>query len=127
MIPNYNNPINYLTLSFSLRKYRRKIYIRFYRIKKKLIRIYKDEVAQKNLDFYALQILKISLLDLSPAKPILRSLYSQNPRGKKPRYPIAMLRSLIRMTLLRIPSIISWLSFPVSTIYSSPYRLTVSF
>jgi len=93
-----------------LRKERRKIQLRVYRIKKKLRRFYKNQYDENTLDFYAIQIVKVSFLDLSPAEEILWSLYSSKPRGKKPRNPIAMLRSLILMTLLKIHSITEWVS-----------------
>jgi hypothetical protein len=46
-------------------------------------------------------------LDLEPAGPILESLYCPIKR-KEPRDPLAMLRSLILMTLLKIGSITLW-------------------
>ena len=46
-------------------------------------------------------------LDIEPAKPILESLYCPVKR-KEPRDPLAMLRSLILMTLLKIGSIKDW-------------------
>ena len=47
-------------------------------------------------------------LDLEPAKPILESLYSPDPRGQKPFEPVRMLRALLLMTLLGYTSIARW-------------------
>jgi hypothetical protein len=47
-------------------------------------------------------------LDLNPAYPMLKSLYSPDPRGRKPYNPVCMLRSLLLMTLLRYTSITDW-------------------
>ena len=46
-------------------------------------------------------------LDLDLAEPLLESLYCPVKR-KEPRDPLAMLRSLILMTLLKIGSITLW-------------------
>jgi hypothetical protein len=47
-------------------------------------------------------------LNLEPAHPILESLYSPNPRGRKPYDPVCMLRALLLMVLLRYTSIPKW-------------------
>ncbi|MEW6609442.1 MAG: hypothetical protein AB1414_18690 [bacterium] len=82
----------------------------------------KNQLNEKILYFSATQIVKVFLLDFSPAKEILWSLYSQKPRGKKSRAPIAMLHSLILMTFLKIHSISAWVSqlkvFPLLAIIS---------
>jgi len=121
VLSKYKTEVN-LNPTPLLRKERRKIQIRIYRIKKKIRRFYKDEFDESTLEFYAIQIVKLCLLDLSPAKEILLSLYSKKPRGNKPRDPIAMLRSLILMTLLHIHSITTWVSnlkaFPLFAILS---------
>jgi len=44
-------------------------------------------------------------LDLEPAKPLLESLYSPDPRGQKPFEPVRMLRALLLMILLGYASI----------------------
>ena len=44
-------------------------------------------------------------LNLEPARPILESLYSLDPRGQKPYEPVRMLRALLLMVLLRYTSI----------------------
>jgi hypothetical protein len=47
-------------------------------------------------------------LNLEPARDILESLYSDNPRGRPPYDPVCMLRSLLLMTLLKFTSIPKW-------------------
>ncbi len=47
-------------------------------------------------------------LDLEPARPILESLYSPDPRGQKPYDPVRMLRALLLMVLLQYTSITKW-------------------
>lgn len=47
-------------------------------------------------------------LDLEPARPILESLYSPDPRGQKPYDPVRMLRALLLMVLLKYTSITNW-------------------
>jgi len=44
-------------------------------------------------------------LNLEPARPILESLYSPDPRGQKPYEPVRMLRAMLLMILLRYTSI----------------------
>ena len=44
-------------------------------------------------------------LNLDPARPILESLYSPDPRGQKPYEPVRMLRALLLMMLLKYTSI----------------------
>jgi hypothetical protein len=126
VLPKYKTEVN-LNPTPLLRKERRKIQIRIYRIKKKIRRFYKDEFDESTLEFYAIRIVKLCLLDLSPAKEILWSLYSIKPRGNKPHDPIAMLHSLILMTLLHIYSITNWVSnlkaFPLLALLS---RISIS-
>jgi hypothetical protein len=47
-------------------------------------------------------------LDLEPARPVLESLYSPDPRGQKPYEPVRMLRALLLMVLLKYTSITKW-------------------
>lgn len=47
-------------------------------------------------------------LDLSPVEECLKSLYSPDPRGRKPRDPVCMLRSIIIMILEGETSITKW-------------------
>lgn len=47
-------------------------------------------------------------LDLEPARPILESLYSSDPRGQKPYDPVRMLRALLLMVLLKYTSMGKW-------------------
>ena len=54
------------------------------------------------------KIFIISNIDLSPVKELLHSLYSSDPRGRKPRDPICILRSFILMVLQGETSITNW-------------------
>ena len=47
-------------------------------------------------------------LNLDPARPILESLYSPDPRGQKPFEPVRMLRALLLMIILGYTSIDKW-------------------
>ncbi len=47
-------------------------------------------------------------LDLEPARAILTSLYSPNPRGRHPYDPLCMLRALLLMVLLKVESLSQW-------------------
>jgi hypothetical protein len=47
-------------------------------------------------------------IDLETVRPLLESLYSPNPRGRKPYDPVCMLRSLLLMMLLKYTSITEW-------------------
>lgn len=57
---------------------------------------------------WAQAALTLMNLNLDPAYPILKPLYSPDPRGRKPYDPVCMLRSLILMTLLRYTRITEW-------------------
>ncbi|MBU0581084.1 MAG: transposase [Candidatus Margulisbacteria bacterium] len=50
----------------------------------------------------------ISHIDLSPVEELLQSLYSPDPRGRKPRDPVCILRSFILMVLEGETSITNW-------------------
>jgi len=50
----------------------------------------------------------ISDIDFSPVAELLASLYSPEPRGRKPRDPVCVLRSLILMVMLNETSITRW-------------------
>jgi hypothetical protein len=52
--------------------------------------------------------LTLIVLDLEPARPILETLYSTDPRGQKPYDPVRMLRALLLMVLLKYTSITKW-------------------
>lgn len=52
--------------------------------------------------------LTLMVLNLEPARPILESLYSPDPRGQKPFEPIRMLRALLLMMLLGYTRISEW-------------------
>jgi len=62
------------------------------------------KISQEMLDA-ALILMRINL---DSAQPYLKSLYSPNPRGRKPYDPICMLRSLLMMILMRYTSITLW-------------------
>ena len=47
-------------------------------------------------------------LDLEPARTTLTSLYSPNPRGRRPYDPIMMLRALLLMVLLKVETFSKW-------------------
>jgi len=47
-------------------------------------------------------------LDLSPIEELLKSLYSSDPRGRKPRDPVCMFRSFVLMVLYGETSITKW-------------------
>jgi hypothetical protein len=49
-------------------------------------------------------VLALALLDLEPARPTLDTCYAQRLGGRKPRDPVAMLRSFVLMGLLGITS-----------------------
>lgn len=49
-------------------------------------------------------------LNLDPVEPLLRSFYSPNPRGRKPRDPLCMFRALLLMLLLKFTSITDWVT-----------------
>jgi hypothetical protein len=50
----------------------------------------------------------ISDIDFSPVVELLNSLYSPDPRGRKPGDPVCVLRSLILMVLVNETSITKW-------------------
>jgi len=50
----------------------------------------------------------ISNIDFSPVTELLNSLYSPDPRGRKPRDPLCVLRSLIFMVMANETSITRW-------------------
>ncbi|NSL52477.1 transposase, partial [Calidifontibacillus erzurumensis] len=58
--------------------------------------------------FYLEPIVWCSLIDLTEAANLLKHRYSSNPRGRKPRNPCDMLRSLLLMHKMRITSIDQW-------------------
>ena len=57
---------------------------------------------------YLDEIFIISDIDFSPVTELLNSLYSPDPRGRKPRDPVCVLRSLILMVLVNETSITKW-------------------
>jgi hypothetical protein len=50
-------------------------------------------------------VLILLRIDLDPLRPLCMQLYSPSPRERPPSDPIAMVRALLLMTLLRYPSI----------------------
>lgn len=59
-------------------------------------------------DLYFDQIIWCSLLDLTKTAALLEHRYSSNPRGRKPRNPSDMLRSLILMHKQKVTSVDKW-------------------
>jgi len=90
-------------------------------VKNKLYEYYIQINSYLSLVLNAHLIVKVLLLDLTKAEPILRNCYS-TPRGIKPRNPVCMLRSLIVMTLSGTNSITQWVdkmrSYPLFAILS---------
>lgn len=59
-------------------------------------------------DFYSKPIAWCSLVDLTDAGTLLKHLYSSNPRGRKPRNPCDMLRSLMLTHHQKITIVDQW-------------------
>ena len=59
-------------------------------------------------DHFADLIIWTSLIDLTPTAELLKTRYSSNPRGRKPRNPCDMLRSLLLMRKLQYSSVDKW-------------------
>ncbi|TES50091.1 DDE transposase [Halalkalibacterium halodurans] len=59
-------------------------------------------------DFYSKPIVWCSLVDLTDAGTLLKHRYSSNPRGRKPRNPCDMLRSLMLMHDQKVTSVDQW-------------------
>src|SRR5690625_366357 len=53
-------------------------------------------------------VIWISVMDLTQTTHLLKSRYSSNPRGRKPRNPCDMLRSLLLMHKLQYTSVDKW-------------------
>lgn len=73
-------------------------------------------------DFYFDHITWCSLMDLTETASILKHRYSSNPRGRKPRNPSDMLRSLLLMHHLKETSVDRW----VITLKTSPIYAILS-
>ncbi|MDF1511485.1 MULTISPECIES: transposase [Bacillaceae] len=73
-------------------------------------------------DFYSNQIIWCSLMDLTETDHLMKDRYSSNPRGRKPRNPSDMLRSLMLMHSLRETSIDRW----VYTLKTTPIYAILS-
>ncbi|WP_400243876.1 hypothetical protein AB3U99_22035 [Niallia sp. JL1B1071] len=59
-------------------------------------------------DFYFEPIIWCSLIDLTDTTELLKQRYSSNPRGRKPRNPCDMLRSLMLMHYQKETSVDHW-------------------
>src|SRR5690625_1818741 len=59
-------------------------------------------------DFYFDTVAWISLIDLTQTAELLKHRYSSDPRGRKPRNPCDMLRSLLLMHYQNITSVDKW-------------------
>src|SRR5690625_2190780 len=53
-------------------------------------------------------IIWVSIIDLTKTAHLLKHRYSSNPRGRKPRNPCDMLRSLLLMHKLQYTSVDKW-------------------
>jgi len=73
-------------------------------------------------NYFLEEILWITSVDLSQSWELLRNRYSSNPKGRKPRSPEDMLRSLLLMHKLRITSVDDW----VQTIRKVPVYAILS-
>ena len=67
-----------------------------------------SENSKINTYYQAIYILQD--LNLDPVAPLLRSFYSSNPRGRKPRDPLSMFRAHLLMLLLKFTSITDWVT-----------------
>lgn len=79
---------------------------------KKFVKNYIENYSTSNstLEAYSEEIYILLNLNLDSIEPMLHSLYSTNPRGRKPRDPITMLRSFILMLILKFTSITNWVT-----------------
>lgn len=59
-------------------------------------------------DFYFEPVVRCSLMDLSDTAKLLQHRYSSNPRGRKPRDPADLLRSLLLMHQQKVTSVDEW-------------------
>lgn len=82
--------------------------------------LYKDKTFLKA--FYFEPIIWCSLVDLSDTDELLKHRYSSNPRGRKPRNPCDMLRSLMLMHYLHVTSVDQW----VYTLKTTPVLAILS-
>src|SRR5690625_4145750 len=73
-------------------------------------------------DFYFDTIIWTSLIDLTQTAELLKHRYSSDPRGRKPRNPCDMLRSLLLMHNQNITSVDKW----VFTLKSNPLLAILS-
>lgn len=73
-------------------------------------------------DFYFDHIIWCSLIDLTDTADLLKHRYSSNPKGRKPRNPCDMLRSLMLMHYLKVTSVDQW----VFTLRTSPVYAILS-
>ena len=64
--------------------------------------------SRKICDKWVNAALVLAHLDLQPARRILEPLYCPDPRGRKPKDPVAMLRALLLMSLLAIEGFTDW-------------------
>lgn len=73
-------------------------------------------------DFFAEHIFWITAIDLSSTAQLMKHRYSANPRGRKPRDPADMLRSLLLMHKAKVTNINEWVrqlrTLPVYAILS---------
>lgn len=67
---------------------------------------YKDKIFLKK--FYFEPVIWCSLMNLTDTAELLKHRYSSNPRGRKPRNPCDMLRSLLLMHYHKVTSVDKW-------------------
>ena len=73
-------------------------------------------------DYYFDLVVWLSLIDLTPTADLLKNRYSANPRGRKPRNPCDMLRSLLIMHKQKVTSVDKW----VHTLKTNPMLAILS-
>lgn len=67
-----------------------------------------DEKLMLEMIEYKELIIRMVMLDLTPALPRLKRLYSNMPRGQKPADPLCLFRSILLMMLCRVTSFDEW-------------------
>src|SRR5690625_2121744 len=90
-------------------------------IAKKIDLLYPNKEVIRN--YFTDLIIWTSLIDLTSTADLLKHRYSSNPRGRNPRNPCDMLRSLLLMHKLQYTSVDKWVkalkTIPLYAILSS--------
>lgn len=79
-------------------------------VRRKIRKYYASPEGRKFLLHHAPLIVKIVLVNLDRVRDILKGQYSSSRRGKKPKDPVCMFRSLLVMTLAGETSITQWVA-----------------